>query len=214
MTNTTIIIAESLDIYREGLYSIIRNKSSLNVIENVLTAKDLIQTYSLHPDSICLIASTISDMNIQDIMHKLSDINPSISAIVLAHSTDPSLLDMSIKTGVKGYFTKQSSSDELLKIITEVRKGNKAYSSNITELMIDKYREDINRTNAITTKITKREKEIIKFIVDGYTSSEIAKKLFISTRTVETHRANIMTKLKLKNTAALVRYAIQKGNIS
>ena len=145
-------------------------------------------------------------------MTELEKITDEPRVIVLTHSTELTHLNQSLKAGVKGYLTKNASSNELIDSIIEVGEGRQAFGKSASQLMIGKYADSAKRSPSKGKKlITKREREIVKLIVQGYTSAEIANLLFISTRTVETHRSNLMNKLELKNTAALVRYAMEEN---
>jgi DNA-binding NarL/FixJ family response regulator len=211
MKTTKLIIAESFDIYRLGIKTALEKKNGFCVVGSVKSGKDLIKAYKKAPDSICLISSSIQDANIHEMMKELKKINDKAPVLVISNSTELTHLNQCIKAGVKGYLTKNTSEDELAGLVTSVAAGKQAFSNSVSQLMIGKYTDLTKRTTtADKNDITKREKEVLKLIVDGYTSSEIANILFISTRTVETHRSNIMNKLDLKNTAALVRYAMEE----
>jgi DNA-binding NarL/FixJ family response regulator len=211
MKITNIIIAESFEIYRLGIKTVLEKNNRFRVAECVKTGKELIASFKRNPDSICVISSSIQDSNIHEMMKELKQIHSSVPVIVVSNSTELTSLNQCIKAGVSGYFTKNISESELLHIISAVADGKQAFSKSVSQLIIGKYTDLAKRTPSPNKNgITKREKEILKLIVDGYTSSEIANILFISTRTVETHRSNIMNKLDLKNTAALVRYAMEE----
>lgn len=212
MGRVQVLIAESSDIYRHGLESVLREADKVHLLKVCLTGKELIKNYRKSPESVCLVSSGISDMNIHDLMQKLTAINEDTAVIVLTHSTEISHLNQSLKAGVKGYLTKNTSKAELIDAICKVSEGKQAFGKSASQMMIGKYADIAKKTSIPAKKgITKREREIVKLIVKGYTSAEIANKLFISTRTVETHRANLMNKLELKNTAALVRYAMEEN---
>ena len=215
MKKKAVLLAESFDIYREGIESILANTNTFELLKSVKSGEKLISHYKSRPDSLCLIASNISDMNIHELMQHLKKSNPEPKVIVLTNSTEISHLNQSLKAGVNGYLTKNVSAAELLEIIKKVSMGDQAFSKNIAQLMVGKYTDLTTRRQVQSNKqITKREKEILNLIVEGYTSAEIAEILFISTRTVETHRSNLMSKLELKNTAALVRYAIEEAGMT
>lgn len=209
-----IIIAEYFDIYRAGLSAVLADYANFRVIDSFKTAKELIKSYKNNPEAICMVSSGLPDSNIHELMKELKKINPYPKTIILTHSTDLAHLNQSLKAGVNGYLTKNVAVDELTDVILAVEAGEQGFSKSIAQAMIGKY-ADITRRVAIPGKktITKREKEIMKLIVEGYTSAEIAKKLYISTRTVETHRSNLMNKLELKNTAELVRFAMEEHNL-
>tara|TARA_R100001143_G_scaffold44720_1_gene40086 strand:+ start:2651 stop:3298 length:648 start_codon:yes stop_codon:yes gene_type:complete len=211
MGHTKIIIAENQDIYRSGLVAILQGRNDFKVVDTVKTGANLIKSYQKHPESVCIISSGLTDTNIHELMKELKKINPSALAIVITQSNEISHLHQSLKAGVMGYLTKNGSENELADIIKSVADGNQAFGKTISELMAGKYADIAQRSKPISKKnITKREREVLKLIVEGYTSAEIAKRLYISVRTVETHRSNLMNKLELKNTAALVRYALEE----
>ncbi len=215
MDTIKILIAESTDIYRLGIETAIGMDSGLSIVKSVDTGRKLLNAYKANPESVCLLSSNISDMNIHDIMDKLKEINQGVLAIVLTHSTDLFHLNQSLKAGIMGYLTKNAPAKELIKIVREVNSGQQAFSDSVSQIMISQYTTHTKRTAVAGNKksVTKREKEVLKLIVEGFTSAEIAKKLYISTRTVETHRSNLMNKLGIKNTAGLVRYAMREAGL-
>ena len=212
MNKIKVLIAENYDIYRHGLSSILSDSASITDVAVTKSAKELIREYKDHPDAVCIISSNLEGSNIHDLMQRLEKISPSPKVIILTYSTDVSHLNQSLKAGVKGYLMKNCSSKELLIAVSEVSKGKKSFSKSISQIMADKYADEAKKPSK-SNKLTKRETEVLKLIVEGYTSPEIAKMLFISPRTVETHRSNLMSKLKIKNTAALVRYALEETEL-
>lgn len=214
MGKIKILIADSYDIYRLGLKSILSDSKGMTIIGVTKNGKELISEFKKNPEALCVISSNIADANIHDLLQHLKQVNKKVQVIVLTYSTDISHLNQSLKAGVKGYLTKNCSSRELLNVIEQVASGKQAFGKSVSQLMIGKYADQAKNPEPTAEKqITKREKEILKLIVEGYTSSEIAKILFISPRTVETHRSNLMNKLELKNTAALVRFALEETDM-
>ncbi|MDZ7718625.1 MAG: response regulator transcription factor [Balneolaceae bacterium] len=212
MGKVHVLVAESFDIYKHGLESIL-NSSNKVQLENVCrSGKELIKHFKKNPAAVCLVSSGIPDMNIHDLMTELEKAAEEPPVIVLTHSTELTHLNQSLKAGVKGYLTKNAPEEELIDAIIEVNQGRQAFGKSASQMMIGKYADSAKKTAGKGKKlITKREKEIVKLIVQGYTSAEIANLLFISPRTVETHRSNLMNKLNLKNTAALVRFAMEEN---
>ncbi len=214
MGKVHVLVAESFDIYRHGLESVLNSSKKVQLQKVCKSGKELIKHFKKSPGAVCLVSSGISDMNIHDLITELEKTSDEPGVIVLTHSTELTHLNQSLKAGVKGYLTKNAPSKELIDAIIEVSQGRQAFGKSASQLMIGKYADSAKKSLSKKKKlITEREREIVKLIVQGYTSAEIANLLFISTRTVETHRANLMNKLELKNTAALVRYAIEE-NIS
>lgn len=212
MNKIKVLITENFDIYRRGLQTILSETSTVTDVKAVKTAKELIQEFKKSPEAICVVSSNIEGSNIHDLMQRLQKIQPVPKVIVLTYSTDINHLNQSLKAGVNGYLMKSCTAKELESAIVDVNNGTKAFSKSVSQIMADKYADQAKKPSA-GNKLTKRETEVLKLIVEGYTSPEIAKMLYISPRTVETHRANLMNKLKIKNTAALVRYALEKTEI-
>ena len=206
MVTQSFIIADSLELFREGVKSTLSSISGYQVLQITDTATGLITVYKEHPDALCIAGSSIQDMNIRELLSALRKVNEEPKLVVVNHSSGLKHLDTALKAGVNGYITRHTHCSELLTAVSEVLAGRNYFCKSVTNHIIEKYKETTSSKNH---KITKREQEILGFIVKGNTSPEIAKQLFISTRTVETHRANLLRKLKLKNTAALVRYAVQ-----
>jgi DNA-binding NarL/FixJ family response regulator len=215
MDKIRVLIADSYDIYRRGLESVLKGSDKFLLEKTAKSGKELISAFRKSPDSLCIISSNIADANIHELLQKLRKVNEDVPVIVLTYSTDISHLNQSLKAGVKGYLSKNCSSDELIESVISVAKGEQAFSKSVSQLMIGRYADQAKKTSSKPVRqITKREREILKLIVEGYTSPEIAKILYISTRTVETHRSNLMNKLELKNTAALVRFALEEANLT
>ena len=120
-------------------------------------------------------------------------------------------IQRSIKAGASGYLLKDSPKDELIRAIKEVARGEKYFATEVHQLMVSSY---VNKAGDFTDKkrkltgLTKREIEIIRLLSDGLSNQKIADQLGISHRTVDTHRTNIMHKVKVKNVAELVKYSI------
>ncbi|MGM0744809.1 response regulator transcription factor [Rhodohalobacter sp.] len=212
MNKIKVLIAENFDIYRHGLSSILSDSASISDVIEVKSAKELVREYKAHPAAVCIISSNLEGSNIHDLMQRLEKIEPNPRVVILTYSTDVNHLNQSLKAGVKGYLMKNCSAKELLIAVNEVAKGEKSFSKSISQIMADRYADEAKKPSS-GNKLTNRETEVLKLIVEGHTSPEIAKMLFISPRTVETHRSNLMNKLKIKNTAALVRYALEKTEI-
>lgn len=212
MTSIPILIADKFDITRSGIEAIIEQSEKASVIKSVFTADELIKAYAENPEAVCIISSNITDKNIHQLMEKLHYYNPKSAVVVISNSSDLMYLNQSLKAGVKGYVTKNISSKKLIGTIEAVHNGEQVFSKSVSKLIVGKY-ADLAKKTGEPKKITKREKEILALIVDGYTSSQIAKLLYISPRTVETHRSNLMQKLEIKNTAGLVRFAMEQPNL-
>ncbi len=212
MKTTAIHIADGSEISRSGLVCLLEKSSSIDKIFAHPTAKKLLKSYRSTPNAICIISSSLPDLSLKELMSGLIEINSSPGVIIVSGSSDIGHVNQALNAGVKGYVTRHVSASELEKAVLTVSKGEQAFSRKITKTIVAHYANKRHtQTDGVQRSITKREKEVLSLIVKGLTSSEIAKRLYISPRTVETHRSNLMQKLDIRNTAGLVRYALEKG---
>lgn len=135
---------------------------------------------------------------------------PSVSVIGLSMVSEMSLVRLMIKNGASGYLHKNAGKEEVLLALDRVRRGKKYFSEEINDMLI----EGVSRGSKTNRKspfprLSRREKDVLRLIVDEHTTQEIADKLFISFGTVETHRRNILSKLGARNTAGLVRITLE-----
>jgi len=208
-----ILIAVQSYILRVGLCRIIHNYYPNCTMETVSSGNEIVEMYRDNPRSLCILSASAPEVDACSVLEKLDEINHYKKTMLMMQTVSVEKIENALRAGINGLFTQQCSSDEFLKILREVATGKNSYSRAVSEVMMKNYRRKQSEGPTPGKQITKRESEVLSFIVKGFTSAEIAKKLFISPRTVETHRCNLMGKLKLKNTAALVRFALQEKNI-
>jgi two-component system response regulator NreC len=143
---------------------------------------------------------------------------PETKVLVLTmHESDEYIFQI-LKSGAGGYILKNSGKEELAAAIRAVARGEKFFSPRVSEIMVESYlkKEPGRRgqSGSDDLPLTKREKEILTLVAQGFTNQEIADRLFISPRTVDTHRTNMMQKLDIHDVATLVRYAVEHGFVS
>jgi len=142
-------------------------------------------------------------------------INPEVKVLILTMHKDQEYLYHAFAAGAEGYLLKEDADSELISAIDTLRKGGTYISPLLAPQLADLFKEKSRPAGEQAASsgqhLTTREREIIKLIAEGKSSKEVGELLFISSRTVQHHRANIMRKLNVKKTADLVKYAIQKG---
>lgn len=212
MNTITVYIADVSEILRSGIEHLLMRSEHIGTIQTFPNAKSLISSFHTSPNAVCILSSNLTDMNLKDIMNRLKKINPGAKSLVITGTATIANVNVALDMGVKGYVTRQVSAHELQSVVLSVGKNEQAFSRNVSDTIVGYYANS-HKPGLSHEKqtITKREKEVLAFIVKGLTSAEIAKHLYISPRTVETHRANLMQKLNIKNTAGLVRYALNEG---
>jgi len=208
-----IVIAEDHTILREGLKALLSSDLDLEVIGEAEDGQAAIKyAETLAPDLV-LMDLSMPRMSGLDAIKEIKKQSPQIKIIALTvHKTEEYVL-ATLQAGADGYVLKDATNSELGMAIKNVLMGKRYLSPDISEKVIEGYLEGRKalKTKSAWDTLTQREREILKLIAEGYKNKEIADYLFISLKTVEKHRSNLMKKLDLHNTAALTAFAIEKG---
>lgn len=202
MPSIKIIVVDDHKLFRDGLTALINKHEDLDVIASLEDGVKLFEALIDNNPDIVLLDLSMPNMNGFDVLKKLKKEFKTIKAIAISMHDDGNYIARCAKLGAQGYLLKNTDEQELTTAIREVYEGNKYFSQEISTKMID----SLSETNSIK-KFTKKETEIIKLLAKGFTTKEIATKLYVSTRTVETHRSNMLKKLKVKNTVELINKA-------
>jgi two-component system response regulator NreC len=203
-------------LVQEGISAILENNRDIEIkltARNRMELFESLNTLILH---ILLINVHVADTPMLNLLMQVNIGFPKLKILVFSAHNEEEIILKSIKAGAKGFLAKDSEKTELIEAIYTLRNGYDYYSQSITHLLLRKYISKIqnNHTEGSSTlnNLSAREVEIIKLWGNSYTNKEIADKLFISVRTVESHKNHIMQKLNLKTSVDLVKYAI-KNNI-
>ena len=218
MKSIKILIADDHEVVRDGLKNILLSMGGVVISGEASNGEEAVKFYSsLKPDLVIMDIS-MPIMNGIDATRIIKEIDPNARILVLTMHDNQEYLNQIIRSGAKGFVLKNTDKEELLDAVKAVASGENFFSKDISKLIIDNYirsAKDTEKTEGYKeVPLTKREIEILKHIAEGKSNQEIANHLYISYNTVDTHRKNIMHKLSIKNTAGLVRYAIEKGLIT
>jgi two-component system, NarL family, response regulator NreC len=209
-----IVLADDHQVVRKGLKALLSADPEFNIIGE---AGDGLETVKLveevQPD-ILVLDLMMAGINGLEVTRQLNKKNPRIGIVILSmHSNEAYVLE-ALRSGAKAYILKESPPEELIRAIREVYAGRRYLSAPLSERAIEAYTQRIEVTPIDPfDQLTTREREILQLSAQGSTNSDIASRLFISPRTVETHRTNLMRKLSLHNHAQLIQFAIQHGII-
>jgi DNA-binding NarL/FixJ family response regulator len=200
-----VIIADDHTLFRNGLKLILEDIENIEVIADVPNGKELIEvTPVLKPDLI------IMDINMPlingiEASRILLQENPDLKILVVSMYSDEQYYNSVIENGVKGFILKDADNSELRSAVKTILNGKTYFSQ---ELLLKLIR---NHQSSSQISITSREREILSLLYQGLSSAEIAEKLFLSERTVENHRANLLDKTGCRNSLSLVIYAIKNN---
>lgn len=208
-----IVIAEDHTILRDGLRALLSSRENIEVVGEAGDGREAVRIVSEHVPDLLLIDLSMPRLNGMEAIREIKSLYQDIKVIVLTvHKSDEYVL-ASLEAGADGYLLKDACQNELLLAIEYVLSGKKFLSPSISDKVVGVYLQNKKGDAPVSgfDNLTAREREILKLIAEGYTNKRIADHLFISLKTVEKHRANLMQKLDLHNTAALTAYAIEKG---
>ncbi|MBD79202.1 MAG: DNA-binding response regulator [Crocinitomicaceae bacterium] len=217
MAEIKIYIADDHLMVQDGLKSILSNIEGIQVIGTAIDGKQCLDEVrsGIRPDVI-LMDIDMPRMSGMDATKLLKQEFPDIKIVGLSMHDERGVIQSLIDVGADGYILKNSSGDELAKGIEVVLKGEKFFSTEVTMKLL-KRTEEI-KPSATRSKefeeLTEREIEILRQIAEGLSNKEIGEKLFISHRTVDTHRTNLMRKLNVHNIAGLIKFALKNGIIN
>lgn len=203
------IIIEDESIFRKSLSMYLRNRPEFEMVGDFDDGEPALQFLKRKNE----VAVVILDMNLPttdglEMTRKILEINPNISILILSQETEKSYILQALKNGAHGYVTKDAPIDELLVGIKALAKGNNYFSSNISAKVMVQFGRSNTSIAATRIKpfITSREQQILEFLYKEFTNKEIAEKLFISPRTVDTHKRNLRKKLNVKSSVGLIKY--------
>jgi DNA-binding NarL/FixJ family response regulator len=209
-----IVIADDHTILREALRALLSSNPSFEVVGEAEDGREAIQSVKKHMPDLVLIDLSMPRLNGMDAIKEIKKQSPDTKVLVLTvHKTEEHLL-ASLQSGADGYVSKDANHSELEIAIRSVLGGKSYLSPEISEKVIEGYLEGRKTLKSRWDTVTQREREVLKLVAEGYTNKEIADFLFVSVKTVEKHRANLMKKLDLHNVSALTAFAMKKGLIT
>ena len=210
MNEIKLIIADDHQLFRNGLEELLGKYDDIKIVKSVADGFEFMEVVKRHLDAdIVLLDITMPNMDGFQVLKELKAINSTIKPIFISMHNDGNYISKCAKMGAYGYLLKNTDELELILAIRTVNKGNKYFSAAISEKMINFMATQSISENLLSNK----ENEVLGLISKGLTTNEIATKLFVSSRTIETHRANILKKLEVKNTAELIKRAAEMNLI-
>jgi len=206
------IIVDDHKVFSDGIISILNEVDDINVINSATSAKDLIDLLRKEPVDVILMDISLGTESGLDITLTVKKLYPDIKVLILSMHAEKGYIIKAIESGASGYLLKEIGADEMVKAIREVYNGGTYYSQQVSSIIVSQLTENrSNHNDQSVIQLTPREREVLILITKEYTNQEIANELFISIRTVDTHRRNLLEKINAKNTVGLVKYAIKYG---
>lgn len=211
-----VILVDDHILFREGFKFLLTQVNSINIIGEASNGEEFLKLLKANelPD-IVLLDINMPGMNGIEACKKATEKYPELKVIALTMNDEQEYYFQMIQSGARGFVLKSAGTDVLKEAIKEVINGGSYFPEDILRKIIFKFGSNDsveNKSNNIFD-LTKREKEVLALLCQGYTNAEIAEKIFLSPKTIEGHRSNLLSKTGTKNSAHLVMVAIQKGII-
>lgn len=211
-----IAIAEDHTILREGLRALLISEPDFNIVCEAGDGRDAIQCIEEHQPDLILMDLSMPRMNGLEAIKEIKKRSRATMVIALTVHKSEEYILATLQAGADGYLLKDTTHAELVSAIRHVLSGKRYLSPGVSEKVIEGYLEEkrIVKTRTAWDTLTKREREILKLIAEGYKNKEIADYLCVSLKTVEKHRTNLMKKLDIHNVATLTAFAMEKGLVN
>jgi len=216
MSLIKVLITDDHQIIIDGLKSLLADKEQIKVIAEASNGKEALDILKLLQVDVVLMDIDMPVLNGIEATKEIKAEYPETKVIILSMYKESGLIKTLIQIGADGYLLKNSDKDELIEAITRVASGQQYFSSDVTMSLLDKISKKSSQfqPDKRVSELTQREIEILKLITEGFSNKEIGDKLFISHRTVDSHRTNLMKKVGVNNIAGLIRFAIKTGFVN
>jgi|SRR6056297_1050276 len=208
MGKIRVVIVDDHTLFRDGLKLILSNSDEVEVVGEAADGEEFLKQLDNFENTIVLMDIEMSVMNGIEATRLAVERNPGSKIIALTMFEEYEYYYQMIEAGAKGFLLKNSEIDDVLQAVKEVAKGESYFSKELLLSIVQNMRE-LTTSQSKTDNLSEREIEVLHLICKGYSNQEIADKLFLSKRTVDKHRANILEKTGSKNTASMVMYAIK-----
>jgi DNA-binding NarL/FixJ family response regulator len=211
----SVLIADDHKMFREGIKALLEKEKDMQVVLEAEDGNQVMERIKEKQVDVILMDIDMGETNGLETTRLVKAQYPEINVLVLSMHGDHNYIVRMLEAGATGYILKNAGKEEMLNAIKSVAQGDSYFSREVSARLIEHLNRPTNKGNKKDADIplTNRELEVLKLISQEYSNPEIAEQLFISNRTVDTHRRNLLEKLGVKNTAGLVKYAIKKGLI-
>jgi DNA-binding NarL/FixJ family response regulator len=210
MEKIKIIIADDHTMFLQGIVSLIENEENISILGKASNGNEVFKIIVKATPDVLLLDISMPEMDGIEVTKIIKQQFPTIKILILSTHSSVQMIAKLIRMGVDGYLLKNAEKRELLHAINTIQKGESYFSKEVIQKNVEN-NSKIKSGNVQITELSYREKEILVLIAQGLTGNEIAEKENISPNTVNTHRKNLLSKINVKNTAGLVKYAVENG---
>jgi two-component system, NarL family, response regulator NreC len=210
--SVTVLLVDDHPIVRQGLRNLLDSMPDFKVVGEAGDGLQALELIERVQPQVLVIDVVMPGLTGLEVTQRVKRQWPAVKVIVLSMQNNEAYVVSALKSGASGYILKDTGPEELVDAIRIVVKGERYLSKQLSERIINAYVSKVDEAEVDPyDTLTNREKEILHLVAEGFTNQEIAERLYISPRTAELHRSNVLNKLSLKNQVDLVRFAIKRG---
>ena len=211
-----VLVADDHAIIREGLRVMLGNQPDMEVVGVATNGREAIQLVEKHEPDIAVIDLSMPELNGVEAIQQMMPRHPHLQVVVLSIHESKPYVYRALKAGAKGYLVKETAGLEVVDAVRAVQRGERYLSQSISDLLTTESFQKLESLIDVSPleALSPRERETLQLVAEGKTSQEIAERLSISPKTVDTYRSRLMHKIGVDDMAGLVKFAIQQGVIS
>ena len=207
-----VLIADDHSVVAEGLRHLVEAERDIEVVACVADGREAVQQARDTQPDVVLMDLSMPELNGADATRAILERDPKCRVIVLSMYSQREYVRRALKAGAAGYVVKRSAAKEVVEAIRAVHAGQRYLSPRVADVVLEDYSDE--KQDDPLTRLSAREREVLQLLAEGRTGAQIAERLSLSQKTVETYRARLVEKLGIRDLAGLVRFAIQKGLVS
>jgi DNA-binding NarL/FixJ family response regulator len=207
-----ILIADDHGVVAEGLKQLVQAEADMEVVALVADGREAVQQARDTQPDVVLMDLSMPELNGADATRAILQRDPKCRVIVLSMYAQREYVRRALKAGAAGYVVKRSAAKEVVEAIRAVHAGQRYLSPRVADVVLEDYTDD--KQDDLLSRLSAREREVLQLLAEGRTGAQIAERLSLSQKTVETYRARLVEKLGIRDLAGLVRFAIQRGLVS
>ena len=207
-----ILIADDHGVVAEGLKQLVEAEPDMQVVALVGDGREAVQQARDSQPDVVLMDLSMPELNGADATRAILQRDPKCRVIVLSMYAQREYVRRALKAGAAGYVVKRSAAKEVVEAIRAVHAGQRYLSPRVADVVLEDYSDD--KQDDPLARLSAREREVLQLLAEGNTGAQIAERLSLSQKTVETYRARLVEKLGIRDVAGLVRFAIQRGIVS
>jgi len=218
MESIRIILADDHQLVRSGIANLLLSEPGFEIVGEASDGAELLELLERQPADVAVLDIAMPGMSGIELTRRITVKYPSTRVLILSMYTSEEFIFNAINAGAKGYLPKNTSRKELIEAIRVVRNGEEYYAESISNVILKSYikkaKSGPDDPGGKEALLSKRELEVLRLFAEGHSNQEIADKLFISIRTVESHKNHIMQRLELKSSVDLVKFAIRNNMVN